>query len=127
MKELHLPITSFVFAMPIPTHNFSYEEFQVFVMLYAANADGRITSKEEDLISPGLNPDAYDMVKRAFYQCDDNEALSIILSYQSRYLNSKSDRDRVLADMTRIYEADAGFQQIERGVHKLFSRILNSL
>jgi hypothetical protein len=67
------------------------------------------------------------MVKRAFYQCDDNEALSIILSYQSRYLNSKSDRDRVLADMTRIYEADAGFQQIERGVHKLFSRILNSL
>lgn len=96
-------------------------------MLYAANADGRITAKEEDIISPELSPEAYDEVKRAFYQCDDNEALAVILSYQHKYLNSKSDRDRVLADMTRIYEADAGFQQIERGVHKLFSRILNSL
>ncbi len=113
--------------MPLPTHNFSYEEFHVFVMLYAANADGRITAKEEDLISPGISPESYEMVKRTFYQCDDNEALATILSYQNKYLNSKSDRDKVLADMTRIYEADAGFQQIERGVHKLFSRILNSL
>lgn len=121
------PTHLFFFVMPVPAHNFSYEEFHAFVMLYAANADGHITSKEENLISPTLNAEHYAEVKQIFNDCDDNEALALIFSYQNKYLASKADRDKILADMVLIYEAEAGFQHIERGVHKLFERMMNSL
>ncbi|MEO6760194.1 MAG: hypothetical protein ABIO24_12125 [Saprospiraceae bacterium] len=104
--------------------NWSYPEFHAFAMLYAANADGRITLEEEKLIIPTLPPEDYAKVKATFMACDDADALDIILAYRDQYCRSQSDKDKILADMLEIYKANSAFDQIERGVHQLFKRML---
>ncbi|MEO6039297.1 MAG: hypothetical protein ABIQ93_12870 [Saprospiraceae bacterium] len=106
------------------TENWTYAEFHAFAMLYAANADGRITLEEENLIIPTLPPEDYARIKAAFMACDDAVALDVILSYRDQYCRSQSDKDKILADMLAIYQANAAFDQIERGVHQLFKRML---
>lgn len=110
--------------MAIQTNNWTYAEFHAFVMLYAANTDGRITIEEENLIVPTLTAAEYTRIKSLFLGCDDAGALDIILSYRDKYCRTKAQKDKILADMLAIYHADAAFDQIERGVHQIFERIL---
>ena len=105
-------------------NEWTYEEFRAFAMLFAANADGHITADEENLIAPTLPADRYEPVKRLFQQCSDAEALDIILSYKDKYCCTPEDKERILADMRQIYETHNGTEQIERGVHHIFERML---
>lgn len=102
----------------------TYEEFHAFAMLFAANADGKITADEEVLITPTLPPDSYANLKQMFRKCSDAEALDIILSYREKYCATPADKERILADMREIYEAHHGFEQIEREMHHMFERML---
>lgn len=106
------------------TNNWTYAEFHAFTMLYAANADGRITQEEEKRIIPTLSAEDFARIKTVFQSCGDNEALDLILLYGKKYCKTQADKDKVLADMMAIYKADASFDQIERGVHQLFERML---
>jgi hypothetical protein len=111
--------------MTSQTENWTYAEFRAFCMLYAANADGEITVDEKNLIQLSLaSVEEYTRIKSIFMACDDMEALNIILSYREKYCSTQADKDRVLADMLKVFHADASFEQIERGVHQLFKRML---
>jgi hypothetical protein len=110
--------------MSIPAQVLSYDEFRLFLMLYAANADGNISKVEQDLMMAEFDSELYGRVKEMFTKCTDMEALELILSHKSKFLAGQADVDKVLADMVRIYEVDSGFQSIEKAVHKLFQRIL---
>jgi len=105
-------------------NDWTYEEFRAFAMLFAANADGHITADEENLIAQTLLPEQYARVKKCFLECPDSEALDVILSYKEKYCTTPADKERLLADMKMIYEAHNGFEQIERGVHHIFERML---
>ena len=105
-------------------NNWTYEEFHAFAMLFAANADGHITADEEELIVPTLPAERYADIKQQFQRCSDAEALDVILSYKEKYCATPADRERILTDMRLIYEAHGGFEQIERGVHHIFERML---
>ena len=110
--------------LSMQNNEWTYEEFRVFAMLFAANTDGYITADEENLIAPALPPEQYERVKKFFEQCSDAEALDIILSYKEKYCATQAGKERVLADMRRIYEAHRGFDQVEHEVHHIFERIL---
>lgn len=105
-------------------NTWSYDEFHAFVMLYAANVDGHITQEETNLITPTLEPEAYKSVYGIFKQLDDSRALDVILSYREKYCATPADRQKILSDMVKIYEANSVFEQIERGVHSMFQRML---
>lgn len=110
--------------MPKQTDNWTYAEFHAFTMLYAANADGHITIEEENLIRPELPEDAYNRIKTSFLSLDDSEALDIILAYCDKYCKTQADKDKILDDMRAICKADASFDHIERGVLKIFERMI---
>ncbi len=106
------------------TDNWTYPEFHAFVMLYAANTDGHLAREEEELIIPTLTAAEYTRIKSIFMACDDADALDIIFSYRDQYCKTKAEKDKILADMLEIYQADASFDQIERGVLHIFERML---
>jgi len=110
--------------MPNQADNWSYEEFHAFVMLYAANTDGHLTREEEALIVPTLTAPEYSGIRSVFMACDDADALDIIFSYRDQYCRTKEDKDKILKDMQEIYEANAGMEQVERGVLHIFERML---
>jgi hypothetical protein len=106
------------------TDNWTYAEFHAFVMLYAANIDGRITEQEERLIAPTLTSEAYAKVKSVFMSCDDADALDLIFSYRDKYCCSSEDKARILADMMTIFQSHEKLDQIEREMLHLFEKCL---
>ena len=110
--------------MPINTEDWTYAEFHAFVMLYAANTDGHITWQEENLIRPTLTEEAYQRIKAAFMSCDDAVALNAILSCRDRFFPTKTEKDKILADMKDIYKADQVFSQLEARVLHMFERVI---
>jgi hypothetical protein len=107
----------------LPT-DWSYAEFHAFVMLYAANADSRITPEELDLIRPTLPTEQYEAVQKVFKSCSDMVALDHILTYRDRYFPDTTAKKQLLADMEAIFKADHDFSPIERSVEHIFGRMI---
>ncbi len=110
--------------MAFQTENWTYAEFHAFVMLYAANTDGRITRAEESLIAPSLTEEEYARIKSIFMGCDDAAVLDIIFSFRDQYCATQADKDKILEDMMAIYKTNPAVGQIEREVLHLFNRML---
>lgn len=110
--------------MPKQTDDLNYAEFHAFTMLYAANADGRITMEEECLIRPELTEEDYNRIKARFLSLDDAEALDVILAHCDKYCKTAADKEKILDDMRAICKADASFDHIERGVLQIFERMI---
>ncbi len=102
----------------------SYAEFQAFVLFYAANADGRITSEETLLIRRNLTDEQFTAIELAFKSNADTAVLNHILTYRDRYFSTKIEREKLLADMQLIFNADANFSTMERNVQRIFQRII---
>lgn len=102
----------------------SYAEFHAFVMLYAASVDGHITQDEENLIIPTVSPDTYNQLKETFQTCDDADCIDIILAYRDKYCATQADKDKILADMTAIFKANARFDQIEQSILHMMKRMI---
>ena len=101
----------------------SYEEFRAFAMLFVANTDGDITADEENVIAPTLPPEQYARIRQRFQKSSDAEALDIILLCKEKFCKTPADKERVLADMRRIYETHQGSKQIDFEVHHIFERL----
>ena len=106
------------------SNNWSYAEFHAFVMFYAANADSRITAEETALIRPTLTEDQYVAIESAFKQSTDSAVLNHILSYRDRYFSTQTDRDRLLADVQTIFNADNNFSIMERNMQRIFQKLI---
>jgi hypothetical protein len=107
----------------LPT-DWSYSEFYVFAMLYAANADAHITDEEIALIRPTVNAEQFTAIKTAFNSCSDAEALDHILSYREQYFPTPAAKEQLIADMQLIFDADEKFTIVERSFRQLFLRLI---
>ncbi len=104
--------------------DWTYAEFHAFVMLYAASADNQITAEETALIRPTLSEQQFADIESAFRTASDTAVIDHILSYRDRYFATEEDRNRLLADMQTIFEADTRFSMMERGVKQIFQKIV---
>ncbi|MDZ7880070.1 MAG: hypothetical protein U5L45_20500 [Saprospiraceae bacterium] len=98
----------------------SYAEFHAFVLFYAANADSRITSDEIALIRTNLTEVQYLDIESAFKSHSDATVLNHILTYKDRYFATQTDRERLLADMQAVFNADNNFSTMERNMQRIF-------
>jgi uncharacterized tellurite resistance protein B-like protein len=106
------------------SNTWSYTEFHAFVLFYAANADGRITSEEIALIRTHVTESQFLAIETAFKSNTDSTVLNHILSYRERYFSTQTDREKLLADMQAIFNADSNFSTMERNVQRIFQRII---
>jgi uncharacterized tellurite resistance protein B-like protein len=102
----------------------SYPEFHAFVLFYAANADGRITPEETALIRANLTEEQFTNIETAFKSNADSTVLNHILTYRDRYFSTNAEREKLLADMQAIFNADANFSTMERNMQRIFQRII---
>jgi hypothetical protein len=94
------------------------------VLFYAANADSRITPEETELIRANLTEQQYLDIEAAFKSHADTAVLNHILTYKDRYLATNADRERLLADMQAVFNADNNFSIMERNMQRIFQRMI---
>ena len=109
---------------PAVPQDWTYEEFLVFTMLYAASVDAGVGEEEESLIRQMLTEERYQAVKSVFEQCSDYKCINTILSYHDRYFATPEARERLLAHIRRTFESDQLYSQLEKEVMRLFKDLV---
>jgi len=105
-------------------HNWSYNEFSTFAMLYAATIDSHIDKEEEDLIRQRLDEAGYQKIKAVFEQCSDHECINTILSYHDQYMADEAGRQRLLDDFRSVFTADHRYSPMEQEMMHIFKQLL---
>ena len=105
-------------------HDWTYEEFSAFAMLYAATIDAAIDPEEEALIRKRLDERSYQRIKAIFEECADSECINTILGYQKKFMQDEAGRERLLNDFKEVFEADHRYTAMEQEMMHLFKRML---
>ncbi|MBT3302331.1 MAG: hypothetical protein HOD63_08530 [Bacteroidetes bacterium] len=98
------------------TASWTYEDFLAFAMLYAANVDIDVASREKKLIIDKVGRDKYALASKCFNSCNDYERLQTILSLKSRFYPNEEEKEKVLRNIKELFLADGKFEQIEKSL-----------
>lgn len=82
------------------------EEFKTLVMLYAANIDGNIKSKEVKVMLEKHGFDTVEQMENLFAKMNDAEVLECIHENKAQYAATEADRLDLIHDLCAIIEAD---------------------
>lgn len=102
----------------------SYEDFLAFVLMYAAYADMELLDEEVELMEERVGHERTVMAKRIMDKLNDNERISVILSFRDKFFPTKEDHDKLFADMKSIFLADGNYNQLEKVVLMYLKKIL---
>ena len=91
----------------------NYDEFLVYLLLYMASADGVIDEGETDYISSRIGEEAYKKLFKQFKATADYERLKLIEGYKGTHYAGADDIEKILDDLSAIYEADGNYSQVE--------------
>ena len=86
--------------------NLTKEEFNVMLMLYVANSDGRVNPDEMRLMLEQTTPAVYVEVKRRFAKMNDAEVLQCIEENKQTHAANTADRQQLLSELKSLIEAD---------------------
>jgi hypothetical protein len=101
------------------------EEFLVYLMLYAANMDGKITAKEQKIICSKVRRTVYEDVLEEFETHSDNVCVQNILGYKEHYLNAADDVKKIIREMTDIFMEDGKISGVEQHILHLTEKLLS--
>ncbi len=101
------------------------EEFEVLVMLYAANTDGNIQPEEVDVILEKANADSFKKVGRLFKDMGDAEVIDCIRDHKQQFVPTKEDVQRLMVDFRSIIEADNHCSTLEKYMLNAIEKILS--
>lgn len=100
------------------------EEFQILLMLYVANIDGKKHADELSVILEKYNPAAYMKTQKLFMKMNDIEVLQCIEENKYKYAATEEDRQQLLENLQAVIEADGRLMAIEEHVVRTIARIL---
>lgn len=99
-------------------------EFMMYLLLYAAHADLKLTDEEKSLITSMASDETYTYVSGQFNQDNDYARLNTILSCRQKYYPDEEDVDRVLAAVARLLGCDDKVTMQERYFFKRLQQLL---
>lgn len=108
----------------IETH-WSYQEFLVYVLLYAANADLDIKPEERELIVEKVDTTVYASIKKEFNKDNDYWQLEKIKAYCKLHLTEEEAKNRLFKDIEELLWSDGEFSAIEKSFFRALKRILD--
>lgn len=104
----------------------TYQEFQAFLLLYAAHSDLKISEEEKSLISSRVDKEKDKDVYKEFGRQNDFERLQTIMSFREKYFNTEADQDKLLNDLQELFMADNKFQATEQAAFWGLKKIIRS-
>jgi hypothetical protein len=102
----------------------TYQDFQAFLLLYAASADLTIRKEELERLIEKTGYEAYRGIQPLFQAQSDYERLQTILYFKPQYFASEAEVEKLLAEVQAMYRLDE-FSQTEHGMLLLLRKILS--
>lgn len=104
--------------------NLSKEEFEVYCLIIAANADFNITKQELIAMGAHTNPEMFVKVYNGFEADSDIEKTDTIREHKALYIKDEVDRQNLFARMKEVFFADGKFQAAEQSIFTMLRKLI---
>ena len=104
--------------------NLSKEEFEIYCLLIAANADFNITRQELIAMGAGTNPEMFVKVYNGFEADDDLQRIETIRECKDLYIKDELDRQNLFDKMKKVFFADGKFQAAEQSIFTMLRKLI---
>lgn len=104
--------------------NLTKEEFEIYCLFIAANADFNITRQELIAMGAGSDPQMFVKVYNGFEADNDIERINTIQECKKLYIKDELDRQNLFDKMKKVFFADGKFQAAEQSVFTMLRKLI---
>ena len=104
--------------------NLTKEEFEIYCLFIAANADFNITRQELIAMGAGTNPEMFVKVYNGFEADDDLQRIETIRECKDLYIKDELDRQNLFEKMKKVFFADGKFQAAEQSIFTMLRKLI---
>ena len=104
--------------------NLSKEEFEIYCLLIAADADFNITKQELIAMGAHTDPQTFVRIYNGFEADNDMERIATIEGCKKLYIKDELDRQNLFDKMKRVFFADGKFQAAEQSVFTMLRKLI---
>ncbi|MBO7073588.1 MAG: hypothetical protein J6W12_01570 [Bacteroidales bacterium] len=104
--------------------NLSKEEFEIYCLFMAANADFNITRQELIAIGTHTNPELFVKVYNGFEADKDIERIDTIRECKALYIKDELDRQNLFDRMKEVFFADGKFVAAEQSILTMLRKLI---
>jgi hypothetical protein len=105
--------------------DWSKQEFEAYVLLYAAHCNHFETKEEENYILSRVDAKTFHRIHTEVIVDSDEENLNKIQQYLSENKYSYQEKEALLRDIKNVFFADGSVDVIEKKVFSILKKILN--
>ncbi|NVN93830.1 MAG: hypothetical protein HXX18_00965 [Bacteroidetes bacterium] len=106
--------------------NWNYQEFKIYLLLYACYADFELKEEERQLILTNTSNEEYNHIHKVFKNDSDFEKIESIQSFRERFFSTQKDVDMLLKDISVILNIDDDFNLLEKNFFRMLCKILQN-
>lgn len=100
------------------------EEFEIYCLFMAANADFNITKQELIAMGAHTNPELFVKVYNGFEADNDMERIATIRECKALYIKDELDRQNLFDKMKKVFFADGKFQAAEQSIFTMLRKLI---
>ncbi len=104
--------------------NLSKEEFEIYCLFMAANADFNITRQELIAIGAHTDPELFVKVYNGFEADKDIERIDTICECKALYIKDELDRQNLFDRMKEVFFADGKFVAAEQSILTMLRKLI---
>ena len=104
--------------------NLSKEEFEIYCLLIAADADFDITRQELIAMGAHTNPELFVKVYNGFEADNDIERIGTIHECKALYIKDELDRQNLFDRMKEVFFADGKFLAAEQSIFTMLRKLI---
>ena len=104
--------------------NLTKEEFEIYCLFMAANADFDITKQELIAMGAGTNPELFVKVYNGFEADNDLERINTIQECKELYIKDELDRQNLFDRMKKVFFADGRFTAAEQSIFTMLRKLI---
>ncbi len=99
------------------------QEFEIYLLIYAAHVDYEFTDDEKDFIQKRTNRETFDKMYELFLETGDFASLKLILKYKDLYYREEEEQLRLFELLKDTFKIDGEFSRVERVFVSFFQRM----
>ena len=104
--------------------NLSKEEFEIYCLFIAANADFNITKQELIAMGAHTNPEMFVRIYNGFEADNDLDRIATIEECKKLYIEDELDRQNLFDKMKKVFFADGKFVAAEQSVFTMLRKLI---
>ena len=102
----------------------SSNEFRVYLLLYAANADFELKEEEKQLILSKAKMTEYLHIYQIFENDSDFARIETILSFREQFYPTDQDIERLIKEIAQLLKSDKEYNLYERNFFGMLQKLL---